>query len=310
MNTDTILVSDSQSAISGKVTDDGGANTATFTPLAALASSTTYTVKVSGVTSSTGTALTAFTSSFTAAASAPAATQYQDTLLPYNNGPGSGQITMDSTGSMTVQLTGVTASTAFTLQFCPSYYIYGSFSYSCFSVGKITSDSSGNSRTTMQFPQAGNWAGEFGLESGSTEEYQTNVVSSSFPQYPASAVDMSTLEPENTINGKGPTGSPSSSPDGALTSGNVSLSNGSLIFTLNGASPNTAYQAQEAGVLGGSSNYELYNSSNQSSFTTNGSGDVTFTVLVTGFGGDIFQVDPPVNNNNVAGWIGGFSVPQ
>ena len=303
VNTTSIVVRDSQSTVSGAVTYSGATNTATFTPSATLAASTTYTVKASGVTSSTGTTLTAFTSMFTTAAAPPAVTQYQDTLSPWNQGPGSGEIAMNTSGAMTVTLTGVVASTAYTLEFCPSYDIYGSFTYSCFNVGNITSDSSGNSSTTMQFPKAGNWAGEFDLNSGTKVEYQTDVIFGNTAQ-----VYMSTLEPESTINGKGPTGTPGS-PQGTLTSGTVSLSNGSLTFTLNGAMPDTAYQAQEAGVLGGSSNYELYNSSNQSSFTTNSSGDVTFTVLVTGSGGDIFQVDP-ANNNNLIGWIGGFSIPS
>ena len=78
-------------------------------------------------------------------------------------------------------------------------------------------------------------------------------------------------------------------------------------FTLNAVAPNTPYQAQEAEVLGSSSNYELCSSTNQNSFITDKNCDVTFTVLVTSSGGDIFQVDPA--NNNSVGWIGGFSVP-
>ena len=62
-------------------------NTATFTPSESLSSSTTYTVKVIGVTSSTGTTLTAFTSTFTTAASAPVVTQdalFADALVTMN----------------------------------------------------------------------------------------------------------------------------------------------------------------------------------------------------------------------------------
>jgi hypothetical protein len=82
-----------------------------------------------------------------------------------------------------------------------------------------------------------------------------------------------------------------------------------LTFTLNGAPPLIAYQAQEAEYFSRLGSYVLLSTSNQSSFIANNNGDVTFTVLVNSYGGDIFVVKPAVNSNTV-GWIGGFSVPR
>ena len=305
--TDIKLTSGSGNPVAGAVTYNATTYVATFTPTASLAANTTYTLTVSGVTSSSGVALASnMTSSFTTAAAAPPppTMQYQGTLFPYAQNAGSGQVSVNTAGLVAIQLTGANASTTYAAQFCPSYSIYTQTPYACIALGNVTTSASGSATSSTQFPQAGSWAGEFQLVSGTTTEFETGLV----PTADANGVTQvytAALQPETKVNGKGDgdTGT-----QGPLTSGSVTYSSGSLQFTLTGASPDTVYTSTEAGVLGGSSSYLLYNSAGQSAFTTNSSGDVTFTVLQDGTAGDIFTVDTN-NANSGAGYIGGFSVP-
>ena len=303
VNGTDIQVTDSK-PITGTVSYNSTSNMATFTPSSALVAGSTYTVKVTGVMSSAGTAMaSAFTSTFiTAAATTTQATvQYQGTLFPMDQNSGGGQVSVDTAGGLTIQLTGAKASTTYSAQFCPSYSIYTQQPYACIALGNVTTDAGGDSTVATQFPQAGEWAGEFELNTGTTLAFETGMTSPSDPGG-STQVYTAALQPETTVNGKGDGGTGTQTP---LTSGSVTYSAGSLQFTLTGASPNTAYTSTEAGVLGGSSSYLLYNSQNQSGFTTNASGDVTFTVLQDGTAGDIFLVD----SNTAAGFVGGFSVP-
>jgi len=295
---------DSQ-AISGTVTYNATTYAATFAPLDALAASTTYTLSVSGVTSSSGATMAkAFTSTFTTAA-AQATVQYQDTVLSATGYTGGGQISIDTSGNVSVQLTGASASTTLTMQFCPAYNIGQSqVAYSCFVVDTLTTNASGDASATVQFPQAGSWAGDFQFLSGGasgTLEYQTLIVSPS-DSGGSTEVYTAALQPESTVNGKGDGATGTQSP---LTSGAVTYSSGSIQFTLTGAAPNTSYTSAESAELGGSESYQLENSQKQYAFTTNASGDVTFSVLQDGVPGDLFVAEPPKG----AGYIGGFKVP-
>ena len=171
--------------------------------------------------------------------------------------------------------------------------------YSCFSVGSVTSDASGNANTTMAFPQSGSWAGDFELSSGAAF-YATNLTGTGSPVY------VTSLQPITTVNGKG-IGDTSAS-QSPLTSGTVTFSNGTLQFTLAGTSPNTVETAVECSLpLGNSFCYTLYSSASVSGFTTDGSGNVTFSVLPDGLFGDMLSVNP---SENSAGFIGGFVVPS
>ena len=299
VNTTNIKVTDSSSnVVKGSVSYNSTTYTASFTPSAPLATGTKYTVTVSGVTSSGGgTMASAFTESFTTAGP-----QYQATFFPSGgtNG-GSGQISMDNAGNMTVQLTGAAASTTYTLQFCPAKPAGGT-DIVCTDAGTVTTTASGSADATMLFPQPGSWAGDFQLNIGTNSEYVTNMepVTGS-----PSQVYMSTLQPETTVN---TVGVATGSPQAPLASGTVTYSNGSLQFVLAGTSPNTVVSAGEGtDYIGSSNSYELYDSQGQAGFTTDGQGNVTFTVLQDNDVGDIFQVSP---NANEIGFIGGFSVPN
>jgi hypothetical protein len=238
--------------------------------------------------------------------------QFQTTLFPWDQNSGYGQVSVNTAGGFVFQLTGAAASTTYSAQFCPAFSLYTEAPYACISLGNVTTNASGNVTTTaFPFPQPGNWAGEFQLNSGTTTEFESSIqaataTSPGFPQ-----VYQAILLPETTVNGKGDGATGAQSP---LASGSVAYtaSNQTLQFTLTGASPNTAYQSAESGVLGGSQTYLLYNSQNQYSFTTNASGNVTFTVQQDDNTGDIFLVDPYSSNNSNtdAGYIGGFNVPN
>ncbi|MGA2217079.1 MAG: Ig-like domain-containing protein [Terracidiphilus sp.] len=309
--TDIKLTTGSGAAVAGAVTYNATTYVATFTPTAALAANTTYTVTVTGVTSSSGVALASdMTSIFTtAAATSPAPTvQFQTTLFPWDENSGNGQISINTAGQITIQLTGATSSTTYSAQFCPAFSLYTQQPYACIALGNVTTSASGSASVTTQFPQAGSWAGDFQLNSGSVTEFQSCIqpVADAPPGIPQ--VYTAILLPETTVNGKGDGSTGTQSP---LTSGSVTYTYSSqlLQFTLAGASPDAPYTGVESGVLGGSQTYELYNSQNQSAFTTNSSGGVTFTVLQDGTSGDIFLVESSSNSSSVAGYIGGFAVP-
>ncbi|MFP5230665.1 MAG: hypothetical protein ACLGXA_23865 [Acidobacteriota bacterium] len=119
---------------------------------------------------------------------------------------------------------------------------------------------------------------------------------------------MATLLPDTMTNGGAVT---TDSPQQPLTSGTVTYSNGTLQFTVQGASPNTTYEtnSSETVYMDSSGTYGL------SHFTTDGSGNgsSSFTWGNLSPGGDLFQVQPEADTQSVsgpAGYIGGFSVPQ
>ena len=297
---DIKVTNSTASSVTGTVAYNSTTNTATFTPSAPLATSTKYTVTVTGVTSSGGgTMSSSFTSSFTTAGP-----QYQATFFQSGTtNTGSGQITMDSLGNMTVELTGATASATYTLQFCPTEYGGDPTPIVCVNEGTVATNASGNANATMLFQQPGSWAGDFQLNIGTNSEYMTNMLP---PSDASTQVYMSTLQPETVVNAKGlASGTTGQDP---LTSGTVTYSNGLLQFVLTGTLPNTAISSTESNdYLGSSSSYALYSSQDQGSFTTDSSGNVTFTVMQDNDAGDLFVAVP---QNTGAGFIGGFSVPQ
>lgn len=300
-------------AVAGTVTYNASTDTATFTPSAALANGTAYTVTVSGVTSSAGTALAStFTSTFTTVAASSGGgggggggsptLQYQTSLLSASSTTDNGQVTVDTSGNVTVQLTGGTASTTYTARFCPAFDAgTGNTQPACTSLGSLTTNASGNGSMTAKFPTPGSWAGDFSLETSTSApaEYATGLATNKGA--PSGQVYMSTLEPASTTNGKGVV--TPATPQDPLSSGSISYSNGSIQVTVKGASPNTTYTVNESetNYMDSSGTYAL------GSFTTDASGDGSATISVSGgAGGDLFQVVPPSG----AGFIGGFSVPQ
>lgn len=300
--------------VAGAIAYDATSDEAVFTPSAPLAANSQYTVTVSGVTSSTGTAManpfkwsfaTVTSSSSPAPTPAPAATmQYQAPLIP--SGPGSlnGQISIDTAGNMTVQLTGATASTTYSVQFCPAAIANadGNQPGPCFSVGNISTNASGNGTLTEVFPKSGSWAGDFSLDLGTTAKYSTYLV----PGLTGETY-MSTLQPDSTVNGVGlgSSGAAGASTSQApLTSGTVTYAKGAVTYTVTGTFANTGFSCSESETtyLDGSGTYQT------DTFTTDASGDATSSSTSFGPGGDLFQVDPPYQKG--MGFVGGFSVPK
>ena len=299
-STNIKVVGMGNSAVPGAVTYNATTDVGTFTPTAALASDEAFTVTVNSVESSTGVVMLApFSAKFTSGPCTAAKNQYESSLYgsPIQS-PTYGQVSVDTTGNVTFQLAGVTDSTAFTAQFCPAA-TFGSTNPACFNVGSMSSDSSGNATTSMAFPKSGSWGGDFELVSNGTTVYQTTYVHGVNSQ-----VYMSTLQPDSIVNGQG--NNPSLLPQDPLTSGSITLSNGSFQFQLTGAVPNAIYSAGECPLVSGSSCYQLDSSQHVSGFTTNGSGDVTFTVLDDMVGGDILSVR---RDGTAGGFEGGFLVP-
>jgi hypothetical protein len=238
-------------------------------------------------------------STFTTGPCSNGQTQYQASLFnAIQEDANHGQVSVDTAGAVTTNLTGATASTTFKLQFCPAPLQ----NYSCFDVGDITTDASGNANMTVSFPKSGSWAGDFHINSGATTQFVTDVEPNA-----SSQVYSATLLPATTTNGNGVfLNGPAPGPQDPLSSGTVAMNNGMVEFKLNGASPGTAYSSSECPVYFGSSCYGLYDKNNQSAFTSDSSGNVSFAVVQDGVPGDIFQVFPPSGRT---GFVGGFKVP-
>jgi hypothetical protein len=226
------------------------------------------------------------------------AAQYQVSLFsdaPYS----SGQVAVDSSGQTTVRLERAAANTSYSLQFCPA----PAQNYpSCLDVGTVSTDGAGNANTTMPFPTPGAWAGDFQLVSGATPQYMTN----NLPITPGQ-VYFATLQPDSIVNGKGTWIYGSTlPPQDRLASGTLQFAYGLIQVQLIGASPNTAYSATQCPLFFGSDCYLLYTGNDGGYFTTDGNGNVSFSVTTDGIGEDIFSVDP---SQNAFGFIAGFQVP-
>lgn len=208
-----------------------------------------------------------------------------------------GQVSVDTTGMVTLKLTGVKANMTYAVEFCPAVRPTATTQTSCIDLGDLSTDGSGNSNTTVKFPQPGSWAGDFDVNSGSQTVYQTWIGTGM-----SGETYMSTLQPESTANG-GDLGSAGLA-QGPLTSGTVTFANAEITFTLTGASANTTYTTTESETvyLDGSGSYAL------NSFTTDAKGDGSTSTELNDPGGDIFEVGP--QNPQTASFIGGFSVPQ
>jgi hypothetical protein len=215
--------------------------------------------------------------------------------------PGTGQVSVTSDGKVTTQLSGATASTTFTEQFCPA----PAQNYPCFNVGTVTSDASGNAKTTTPFTTSGTWAGDFELVVNGNTQYATNVPSSM-----ETGVYSATLEPQATTNGNGTFVSGTPPPQAPLTNGTLTLTNGMLQIQLTGSLPNTVFIAVECPVNFGSDCYTLY-SGQTGTFTTDANGNASFSVQLDGVTGDLFTLYPQGAGNSPAdaGFIGGFEVP-
>lgn len=293
-------------AIAVKISTNVSTTQVMLTPTSPLPAGT-ISVTVSNVADLAGVKMAApYAWSFTTGCSGGGSTttQYQ---APLAGKSGSGQVAVDTTGNVAVQLQGASANQMYTVQFCPMIPLNQN-APACFAVATLSTDASGGGSVSAKFPQSGAWAGDFELVKGPVNpstlasDYQTIYG----PNY------FSTLQPNSTLDGGILSRQAGNNPQAQLKSGTISYSsspapNGSFQFTLTGAAPNTTWTAVEGGIVtGGSENYELFDSQKNSNFTTDSQGNVTFTVLPDGVGGDILSTGPTLSEQ---GYVGGFSVP-
>jgi hypothetical protein len=298
VNTTNVAVTDSSGAVSGTVTYTSSDNTAVFTPSAPLVAGTTYTVKVSGVTSSGGTAM-ASADTFTFATIAPPPTASLQYQAPFaDNNSSIGQVTVDTLGNVAVQLAGATANQTFAVEFCTfSNYLTQSI---CLSIGSVSTDGSGDGSLMAKFPQSGAWVGDFQLYTGT---YNANEVFAFSTNYGTNYMSTLLGGTVTTLN----TGAAAST-NGTVTYSNSPSPNGTLTFTLTGGPVNTAVGAVETDLHDGSGSYPLGNGQGpEITVTTNSAGDVALAVFPSGLGGDIFLIGPSSANSEE--YYGGFLVP-
>ncbi|HWC19536.1 MAG TPA: hypothetical protein VG498_21165 [Terriglobales bacterium] len=170
---------------------------------------------------------------------------YFEDLLSTADSSNHGAISLNSTGSGTVQLNGAAAGTSYSIQFCP----FPNGESNCFSVGSSDTDASGNAKTSFTFSRSGTWAGIFLLQpnGGSTG------FASSFSMPPATRADyQSPLQQAKSVTSGTPSflGPPGSDP---LMSGFVTINGTNTHFTLTGAPANVQYVVGFCGNGGGSS---------------------------------------------------------
>ena len=165
-------------------------------------------------------------------------------LLSTADSSNHGQISLNTSGGGSVQLTSVAAGTSFAIQFCQ----FPNGTSNCFSVGSVSTDASGNAQSAFTFSRSGTWAGIFLLQpNGGGTGYDSN-----FPEPSSGTQYQNPLQRASTITG----GTPSFwGPDGSdpLSSGFVSINGTIAHITLNGALANASYTVNFCGNGGGSS---------------------------------------------------------
>jgi Bacterial Ig-like domain len=295
------------SAVPGALAYNTSNNTATFTPGFALENNATYTVAVAGVTSSSGTPLSStFKSTFTTVAASPSATtQYSVPLLATSaSATGGGQISVDTDGNVTAQVSGAAASTTYAIGFCPGASAVklaagGATQPACFQVGTVSTNASGSGTSTTMFPQPGDWAGDFELDSGAFNPNGVPAYITGFSSDTPQGTYSATLLPQTKTNGGAVT---TETEQEGLSSGSIAISSGALQVTVSGASPVSDYDVLE------SESVSMDSSGTQEigQFTTNASGNGSGTISSL-TGGDLFQVVQHTGSD--AGFVAGFSVP-
>jgi 6-phosphogluconolactonase (cycloisomerase 2 family) len=228
--------------------------------------------------------------------------QYVASFGPSSNAKiGSGTVSVDPSGNVTVQLSGAPTNQSYTLEFCPAVLATDQNSPACFNVGAVSTSSTGTANATMSFPKSGSWAGDFQLNSGSRPEY----FSSYTPAF------LAQLQPESTVNEgalkvSGDTQLP-------LTSGRVTYSDDSFPgndFEFNligtGVSGPSGFEAieTETPYMDGSGSYVI-----SGPYAYGGLDGITFFDAPSSEGGDLLEVELSSNSSNQQGFIGGFSIP-
>jgi hypothetical protein len=208
-----------------------------------------------------------------------------------------GQATVDSSGNVTIQLTGAAASTSYSAQFCP----FPSTRYMCIKLTSVQTDASGAATTTFHFPTAGGWAGDFTLTAG-TDIISTQVASNTGQLF------LGTLIPAGNANGQGVASNPTAvSPTQDQGAGSLAVNGGNVHVVLTSAVANATYAVVQCFPGGAPGCFQL-GAFNANTFTTDASGNAVFDVQTAGIPGDFFTVTQVVNTPNPTppGLVAGF----
>lgn len=202
---------------------------------------------------------------------------------------GSGLVTIDTAGNVSLQFSGGTPNAGYSAQFCPFPFVAPP--NQCFTLGSITADANGAGKLSTKFPKSGAWAGNFYLPS-SSDYFNT----SDADQHGQASMQ---LEPENGVSGN----APSQMPQDPLSSGKVQMNNGSIIVTVRGATPNATYTVQQY--------TNATQSSNMATLLTDASGNGTVTFVTVDLPAPDITVDRRDSNGQpvASGFVSGFKVP-
>ena len=311
LTSNNLIVSGPNGTIATSISANVATTQVMLTPASALPSGT-INVRVSNIGDLAGVPMAApYTWNFSTACSAGgggtggASIQYRAPIRGTTGNGGSGQVTVDTAGNVSIQLHGAAANTTFAADFCPPY-LPGQNHPTCFSIGTVNTNANGEGSLAAKFPKSGSWVGDFNLNSGPlgpgfSYDYGTDLG----PDY------FSTLQPIKTENGA-VYSTFADIPQAPLTSGTVTYSsspapNGSFQFTLTGAPANTRFEFSEGGLA--PVVYQLMDSQGNSNFTSDSQGNLTVTVLASTHGGIILEGGPVYNGSSQFGYQGGFSVP-
>ena len=221
-------------------------------------------------------------------------TQWQVVLhgLNGNNGGLSGTATVTTNGDVTLQFTGATPSTTFTLQFCP--FTLTSNSAPCVSAPMVLSDGSGTGQVSFHFAQSGTWAGFFLARTSSASVPVFGSLAETAGAY-SSAVQQ--IEPATAANGIGIDGTHAQDPGG----GSLSVTSGTAHVVLTGAQANHSYRLFSC--FSGSSSCQ-----SAGNFNTDASGNATVDMKLVSNGVGIVAIADSMQTTFVM-FAGGFKVP-
>jgi len=202
---------------------------------------------------------------------------------------GSGTVTIDTAGNLSIQFSGGTPNASYSAQFCPFPFVAPP--NQCFTLGTIAADANGAGKLNMKFPKSGAWAGNFNLPSNS-DYFNTSDAN----QHGQSSMQ---LEPQSGVSGN----SPSNLSQDPLSSGSVSLNKGMVTVTVKGAMPNATYTVEQY--------TNATQASNMAMLLTDASGNGTVTFATVDLPAPDITVDRRDSKGQpvASGFVSGFKVP-
>jgi hypothetical protein len=221
------------------------------------------------------------------------------------NAPGGasfGTVSVDVNGLVSEKLTGLKPSTVYTIIFCKfpeSSYVTQGRPF-CMNVSSVTSDAAGNAQGSFQFPQSGSWSGQFFFDLGDTTDATSFTANGFTTDAPGSSAAASVqLVPE--FNGSN--GFDSFRSQDPLKSGTVTVANGQLTLTLNGAVPNATYNGSQCFVFGSSGCHPI------PTVKTDADGNATVTFTSSTITGWNILLEDHTTSQSGSGFLTGFRVP-